>query len=100
MMYYKSCVRLYFQLTYNQFKLLSLYFFYKNISVEELGIKEFLPPYLDPKLQPSELTTGVCFASGGAGYDDFTSKLQVLFMHIILYNNNTLHVCVCYFFFF
>ncbi|RHN77638.1 putative triacylglycerol lipase [Medicago truncatula] len=46
-----------------------------DLIVEELGIKEFLPPYLDPKLQPSELTTGVCFASGGAGYDDLTSKL-------------------------
>ncbi|MED6180794.1 hypothetical protein PIB30_013686 [Stylosanthes scabra] len=42
---------------------------------EELGIKELLPAYLDPNLQASELVTGVCFASGGAGYDPLTSKL-------------------------
>ncbi|CAL5205788.1 unnamed protein product [Lathyrus oleraceus] len=44
--------------------------------VEELGIKEYLPPYLDPKLNPNELITGVCFASGGAGFDSLTSKAQ------------------------
>ncbi|QHN84023.1 hypothetical protein HN51_038632 [Arachis hypogaea] len=43
--------------------------------VEELGIKELLPAYLDPNLQPTDLVTGVCFASGGAGYDPLTSKL-------------------------
>ncbi|CAK8569112.1 unnamed protein product [Lathyrus sativus] len=41
---------------------------------EELGIKELLPAYLDPNLKPSDLPTGVCFASGGAGYDPLTSK--------------------------
>ncbi|OIW21798.1 hypothetical protein TanjilG_10974 [Lupinus angustifolius] len=41
--------------------------------VQELGIKELLPAYLDPNLQPSELATGVCFAAGGAGYDPLTS---------------------------
>ncbi|CAL5205790.1 unnamed protein product [Lathyrus oleraceus] len=45
--------------------------------VEELGIKEYLPAYLDPNLQPCELLTGVNFASGGAGYDPMTSKLEV-----------------------
>ncbi|XP_058776833.1 GDSL esterase/lipase EXL2-like isoform X1 [Vicia villosa] len=45
--------------------------------VSELGIKEYLPEYLDPNLQPSELLTGVNFASGGAGYDPLTSKLEV-----------------------
>ncbi|GAU12256.1 hypothetical protein TSUD_02230 [Trifolium subterraneum] len=45
--------------------------------VEELGIKEYLPAYLDPNLQPSDLPTGVNFASGGAGYDPLTSKLGV-----------------------
>ncbi|TXG52020.1 hypothetical protein EZV62_021189 [Acer yangbiense] len=32
--------------------------------VEKLGIKEFLPPYLDPNLKPEDLLTGVSFASG------------------------------------
>ncbi|XP_057427081.1 GDSL esterase/lipase At5g42170-like isoform X2 [Lotus japonicus] len=45
-----------------------------DIIAEELGIKELLPAYLDPKLQPHELPTGVCFASGGAGYDPVTSE--------------------------
>ncbi|KAJ1440327.1 SGNH hydrolase superfamily [Sesbania bispinosa] len=48
-----------------------------DIIVEELGIKEFLPAYLDPNLQPSELATGVCFASGGAGYDPLTSQVAL-----------------------
>ncbi|XAR61631.1 Triacylglycerol lipase [Bertholletia excelsa] len=42
--------------------------------VEELGIKELLPAYLDPSLQTEDLTTGVDFASGGAGYDPLTSE--------------------------
>ncbi|KAK9946902.1 hypothetical protein M0R45_012342 [Rubus argutus] len=43
--------------------------------VEELGIKEFLPPYADPSLKPEDLSTGVCFASGGTGYDPQTPEL-------------------------
>ncbi|CAL0318975.1 unnamed protein product [Lupinus luteus] len=46
-----------------------------DLIVEELGIKEFLPAYLDPNLQPHDLVTGVCFASGGSGYDPLTSKI-------------------------
>ncbi|KAK7280767.1 hypothetical protein RJT34_25834 [Clitoria ternatea] len=45
-----------------------------DLIVEELGIKEYLPAYLDPHLKPSELSTGVNFASGGAGYDPLTSE--------------------------
>jgi len=48
-----------------------------NVSVEELGIKEFLPAYLDSNLEPGELVTGVCFASGGAGYDPLTAQTSV-----------------------
>ncbi|XP_059637003.1 GDSL esterase/lipase EXL3-like isoform X2 [Cornus florida] len=43
--------------------------------VEELGIKELLPAYLDPNLETEDLATGVNFASGGAGYDPLTSEL-------------------------
>ncbi|KAL3340794.1 hypothetical protein AABB24_029100 [Solanum stoloniferum] len=43
--------------------------------VEELGIKDLLPAYLDPTLQAENLITGVNFASGGAGYDPLTSEL-------------------------
>ncbi|CAN1315102.1 GDSL esterase/lipase At3g14820 [Linum perenne] len=42
--------------------------------VEELGIKELLPAYKDPKLKPEDLLTGVCFAAGGVGYDDLSSQ--------------------------
>ncbi|XP_075074712.1 GDSL esterase/lipase EXL3-like [Nicotiana tabacum] len=42
-------------------------------TVEELGIKELLPPYLDPTLQAKDLITGVCFASAASGYDPQTN---------------------------
>ncbi|CAL0315601.1 unnamed protein product [Lupinus luteus] len=38
-----------------------------------LNIKDYVPPFLDPNLSNDQLLTGVCFASGGAGFDDFTS---------------------------
>ncbi|KAI3724485.1 hypothetical protein L2E82_36264 [Cichorium intybus] len=43
--------------------------------VEELGIKELLPAYVDPSLDEKELLTGVSFASGGCGYDPQTPKI-------------------------
>ncbi|RVX03385.1 GDSL esterase/lipase EXL3 [Vitis vinifera] len=43
---------------------------------EELGIKKLLPAYLDPALQPSDLLTGVSFASGASGYDPLTPKIS------------------------
>ncbi|KAK4796399.1 hypothetical protein SAY86_028725 [Trapa natans] len=46
-----------------------------DLIVEEFGIKELLPPFLDPSLPLHELPTGVNFASSGAGYDPLTSKL-------------------------
>lgn len=48
------------------------------ISAEELGIKEILPAYLDPNLQPEDLITGINFASGSGGYDPLTSEVAVL----------------------
>ena len=45
--------------------------------MEELGIKEYLSAYLDPNLNPKDLPTGVCFASGGTGFDPMTPKIVV-----------------------
>ncbi|KAG8365521.1 hypothetical protein BUALT_Bualt18G0113600 [Buddleja alternifolia] len=41
-----------------------------------VGIKEYVPPYLDPKLSVEELMSGVCFASAGSGFDPLTSQLS------------------------
>ncbi|GFP97560.1 GDSL esterase/lipase at5g45960 [Phtheirospermum japonicum] len=41
-----------------------------------LGVKEFVPPYLDPSLSIEELKTGVSFASAGSGYDSLTASLS------------------------
>ncbi|KAI5640401.1 hypothetical protein M9H77_00187 [Catharanthus roseus] len=46
-----------------------------DLIAEELGIKEFLPAYLDPHLEAKDLQTGVSFASGGAGFDPQTAQL-------------------------
>nr|ACU19734.1 unknown [Glycine max] len=45
-----------------------------GIIAAKFGVKKILPAYLDPKLQPQDLLTGVSFASGGSGYDPLTSK--------------------------
>lgn len=39
------------------------------------GIKDYVPPYLDPKLSLEELLTGVSFASAASGFDPLTPKL-------------------------
>ncbi|KAK9129423.1 hypothetical protein Sjap_009910 [Stephania japonica] len=46
-----------------------------RLTAQSLGIKELLPAYLDPNLKPADLLTGVCFASGAAGYDPLTAKV-------------------------
>ncbi|KAH0760172.1 hypothetical protein KY290_023665 [Solanum tuberosum] len=46
-----------------------------DLIVEELGIKEHVPAYLDSNLRSEDLKTGVSFASGGSGYDPRTSTL-------------------------
>ncbi|KAI3922593.1 hypothetical protein MKX01_006282 [Papaver californicum] len=48
-----------------------------DLIVQALGIKEYLPAYLDPSLKPTDLLTGVSFASGAAGYDPLTAKLAM-----------------------
>ncbi|KAL8113069.1 hypothetical protein AgCh_020409 [Apium graveolens] len=40
-----------------------------------VGIKEYVPPYLDPTLSMEELLTGVSFASAGSGFDTLTASL-------------------------
>ncbi|KAL6532376.1 hypothetical protein OROGR_014346 [Orobanche gracilis] len=47
-----------------------------HVESEGVGIKGTLPAYRDPKLQPSDLLTGVCFASGGSGLDYITGYMQ------------------------
>ncbi|GMI96923.1 hypothetical protein like AT1G06990 [Hibiscus trionum] len=38
-----------------------------------LGIKQTVPPSLDPNLSKDDLRTGVSFASAGSGYDEITT---------------------------
>ncbi|KAJ4830674.1 hypothetical protein Tsubulata_027983 [Turnera subulata] len=41
-----------------------------------IGVKENVPPYLDPKLSIKELMTGVSFASAGSGFDPLTPQIS------------------------
>ncbi|CAN0918808.1 GDSL esterase/lipase EXL3 [Linum grandiflorum] len=43
-----------------------------DFAVSYLGLKDLLPPSLDPTLTLRDLATGVSFASGGSGYDPAT----------------------------
>lgn len=45
-----------------------------DLLASKLGIKEYVPPYVGTELSSEDLMTGVCFASGGAGFDPITSK--------------------------
>ncbi|KAL1560297.1 GDSL esterase/lipase-like protein [Salvia divinorum] len=42
------------------------------------GIKDLIPPYLDPTLTLDDLKTGVCFASAGTGFDPLTAQINVV----------------------
>ncbi|KAL8459169.1 hypothetical protein ACS0TY_036586 [Phlomoides rotata] len=46
-----------------------------DLIAEELGIKDLIPAYLDPNLNPQDLPNGVSFASGGCGYDPQTAHI-------------------------
>lgn len=46
-----------------------------DLVAEELGISQYVPPYVSPNLQPGDLLKGVNFASGGTGYDPLTAQL-------------------------
>ncbi|KAL1188729.1 GDSL esterase/lipase EXL5 [Cardamine amara subsp. amara] len=48
---------------------------FSDIVAEGLGLKPILPPYRKLYIAPSDLKTGVSFASGGAGVDPVTSKM-------------------------
>ncbi|XP_076956172.1 GDSL esterase/lipase At5g42170-like [Bidens hawaiensis] len=47
--------------------------------VEKLGVKDYLPAYLDSSLQDEDMLTGVSLASGGSGLDPETAKLVNVF---------------------
>ncbi|KAK4440008.1 GDSL esterase/lipase [Sesamum alatum] len=41
-----------------------------------VGIKDYVPPYLDPTLSIEELKSGVSFASAGSGFDPLTPTIS------------------------
>ncbi|MCL7029399.1 hypothetical protein MKW94_001970 [Papaver nudicaule] len=45
-----------------------------DLLASSFGIKEFVPPYLDPSLSDNELRTGVSFASAGSGLDELSAR--------------------------
>ncbi|KAI3797340.1 hypothetical protein L1987_32596 [Smallanthus sonchifolius] len=47
--------------------------------VDKLGVKDYLPAYLDPFLQDEDMVTGVSFASATSGFDPLTAKLLNVF---------------------
>lgn len=51
--------------------------------MEELGVAELVPAYLDPNLKTEDLKTGVSFASGGCGFDPLTTTLAVIFYSLL-----------------
>ncbi|CAH9067966.1 unnamed protein product [Cuscuta epithymum] len=50
-----------------------------DIIAEMLGIKDYVPAYLDASLTPEDLKTGVSFASGASGYDPQTPQIVSVF---------------------
>ncbi|KAK7382933.1 hypothetical protein VNO78_28597 [Psophocarpus tetragonolobus] len=46
-----------------------------DLIAEALGIKEYVPAYLDPNLKSSDIVSGVSFASGASGYDPLTPQI-------------------------
>ncbi|KAL3723706.1 hypothetical protein ACJRO7_035815 [Eucalyptus globulus] len=49
-----------------------------DMLAETLGVKKFLPAYLDPNLELQDLLTGVSFVSGANGYDPLPAKLALV----------------------
>ncbi|XP_031266670.1 GDSL esterase/lipase At5g45960 [Pistacia vera] len=47
-----------------------------DFAASYVGIKESVPPYLDPTLSMEELITGVSFASAASGLDPLTARIN------------------------
>ncbi|KAL8055886.1 hypothetical protein ABFX02_04G084200 [Erythranthe guttata] len=47
-----------------------------DILASMMGLKETIPPFLDPNLSDREILTGVSFASAGSGFDELTTSLS------------------------
>ncbi|XP_073144215.1 GDSL esterase/lipase At2g31540-like [Henckelia pumila] len=47
-----------------------------DMLASRLGLKESVPPFLQPNLSDDEILTGVSFASAGSGYDELTSVVS------------------------
>lgn len=47
-----------------------------DILASMIGLKETVPPFLNPALSDQDLVSGVCFASAGSGFDDLTTKFS------------------------
>lgn len=52
-----------------------------SIAARYVGVKDYVPPYLDPSLDIKELATGVSFASAGSGFDPLTPTISVCLSH-------------------
>lgn len=58
------------------------------LAAEYAGLKDLIPPYLDPNVSLQEMMTGVSFASAGSGFDPVTPKFSVLtdFWYLFLFS--------------
>ncbi|XP_023512269.1 GDSL esterase/lipase At1g06990-like [Cucurbita pepo subsp. pepo] len=53
-----------------------------DMIASKLGIKELVPPFLDPKLSNDDMKTGVSFASAGTGFDNLTTAISKEIYHL------------------
>lgn len=51
----------------------------RSLAARYVGVKDYVPPYLDSSLTMEELMTGVSFASAGSGFDPLTPTISVCF---------------------
>ncbi|XP_077214196.1 GDSL esterase/lipase At2g30310-like [Tasmannia lanceolata] len=47
-----------------------------DLLASHFGIKQLVPPFLDPLLSDEDVQTGVSFASAGSGFDDLTTAMN------------------------